>query len=90
MILRVYSRSVSRSLFEVRLDDRLVGSFTARGSLLEDGSPQPQCTTAPFLIHGPGRVRVDLRDLNDAERRHRKESQGHFLLVGDVEGSLAR
>lgn len=59
-----------------------------QGDLFDDeeepGTPLPFSKMANKAVMGPGKVTVDLDDLDDAPKQHSGKSKGYFLIVGDV------
>eukprot|EP00934_Nitzschia_sp_Nitz4_P002919 Nitzschia sp. Nitz4//NODE_202_length_38933_cov_72.610268//22338//25671//NITZ4_additional_000024-RA//-1//CDS//3329531792//2909//frame0 len=87
MEIRAYTRSVSSGSISVSLDGEVCSTAESKcslNSLDPTGSPYPNCTVVGSNLVGPGLVNIEVRDLDNAEKRLKDGSRGYFLLVGDV------
>ena len=101
--ITVYTRSVSTGHVSIQLNGQTFRSFDAKCRVaaegveedgesfssedIEAGTPFPNQVAAKTLS-GPGKVTVEINDVDDMERRHSGKSRGYFLVVGDVKKAV--
>jgi CRAL/TRIO domain len=90
MEISIYTRSVSKANVFIKLNDSTFKTVQAE-CLYPDGNPESPFKPLPNRIRavsknlvGPGRVTVEVIDLDTAEKKHSGMSRGYFLAVGDV------
>jgi hypothetical protein len=97
--ITVYTRSVSTGHVSIHLNGQTFRSFDAKCCIAgENGDEDNECSlndateagtplpnqVATKTLAGPGKVTVEIHDLDDMEKRHSGKSRGYFLVVGDV------
>jgi hypothetical protein len=85
MTIQVYTRSVSAAAVTVRLTGAIFKAVQAQCTFEgEAEDPKPHCTLVVSKLMGPGKVTVDVHDLDNAQKKHHGKSRGYFLIVGDI------
>jgi hypothetical protein len=66
------------------------GTPTNGGSTSGSATPFPKCNVIVEALHGPGTVRVDILDLDNADKKvGAAASRGYFLLVCDIKAAAS-
>ena len=99
--ITIYTRSVSPAHVTIQLNGMDVRSFDAQclfssgngnsgenGMSEDNGTPLPNRITSKILV-GPGKVTVEVQDLDKVAKHHSRNSRGYFLVVGDVKKVIA-
>jgi hypothetical protein len=94
MEITIYTRSTSTANVFVKLNDSTFKTVQAV-ALWADGpeasQPLPNRIVAVSKhLVGPGKVTVEVTDLDTAEKKHSHLSRGYFLVVGDVKSVLPK
>jgi hypothetical protein len=84
MEIRVYTRSVAAASITVKLNGAVFKTVQA-SCTFENETPMPNCTLVVDKLMGPGKVTIEVQDMDTPmERKHNGLPRGYFLVVGDV------
>lgn len=90
MTITAYTRSASAGALTVKLNRAEYKTvpvkcvFEARQQQGGEEEPMPKCTVVVSKLLGPGKVTIEIKDLDDAPKKHQGQSRGYFLVVGDI------
>jgi hypothetical protein len=88
MEISIYTRSVSAAKISIHLAGAAVATVPAAECAFEqpetETNPQSRCIMAMKNLSGPGKVTVEVVDLDNAAKHNHACSRGYFLIVGNV------